>query len=75
MSPQRDLPAINISGVQEPTDQWPKHRHQRRRRRRFSRRKVRRVVRLTVIVALHVIAIAVLIYIWVKFAYSPGFTG
>ena len=47
----------------------------RRKRRRFSRRKVKKVTRWTLIITLHVIAIALLIYIWIKFATSPGFTG
>ncbi len=72
MSPDPDLPTTNSPAVQEPFDEWPQRRHNRRKRRRFSRRKVKKVVRLTLIVALHVIAIAVLIYIWVKFAYSPS---
>jgi cell division protein FtsL len=75
MSPEPHLPTANSPAVQEPFEEWPSRRHHRRKRRRFSRRKVKKVVRLTLIVALHVIAIAALIYIWLKFAYSPGFTG
>jgi hypothetical protein len=74
MSPEPDLPTANSSAVQEPSNEWPQ-RHHRRKRRRFSRRKVKKVVRLTLIVALHLVAIAILIYIWVKFAYSPGSAG
>lgn len=74
MSSEPNLRTANSPAVQEPFDEWPERRH-RRKRRRFSRRKVKKVVRLTLMVALHVIAIAVLIYIWLKFAYSRGFTG
>jgi hypothetical protein len=74
MSPEPDLPTANSPAVQEPFEEWPQGGH-RRKRRRFSRRKVKKMVRLTLIVALHIIAIALLIYIWVRFAYSPGLNG
>ena len=74
MSPEQARPSANSPAVQEPIEGWPQRR-QRRKRRRFSRRKVKKVVRWTLIITLHIIAIAVLIYIWLKFAYSPGFNG
>lgn len=73
MSPESKLPTANSPAVQEPFEEWPQRRH-RRKRRRFSRRKVKKVVRWTLIIALHVIAIALLLYIWLKFAYSRGFS-
>ena len=75
MSPEPERPTANSPAVQEPFEEWPDRRHHRRKRRRFSRRKVKKVVRWTLIITLHVIAIALLIYIWIKFAYSRGFAG
>jgi hypothetical protein len=70
MATQSDQPSSDIPAVQGALDQSPQHRHRRRKWRRFSRRKTKKVVRVTLIVAVHVILIAILIYIWTKVAYS-----
>ena len=75
MSPPQHPLVTDRSDVAESLKDWSQHRHHRRKRRRFSRRKVKKVVKLSLIITLHIIAIALLIYIWVKFAYSPGFNG
>ena len=69
MSPQADLPDSRIPAAPS-VEEWSQHPHLRRKRRRFSRRKTKKVVRITLIVVLHIIIIAFLIYIWTKFAYS-----
>src|SRR5580704_7322625 len=74
MSPQADSPHSKISAAQDPVEQWPHHRGPTRKRRRFSRRKTKKIVQITLIVALHIIIIALLIYIWTKFAYSSAKT-
>src|ERR1035441_5202791 len=70
MGSQSDLPSSDIPAAQGAVDQWPQHRHRPRKQRRFSRRKTKKVVRIALIVAAHVILIVVLIYIWIKIAYS-----
>lgn len=72
-SPQANLPNSEIPGAPV-VEQWPEHRHLRRKRRRFSRRKTKKIVRITLIVAVHIIFITLLIYIWIKFAYSSANT-
>lgn len=72
-SPQANLPDPEIPGAPG-VEQWPEHRHLRRKRRRFSRRKTKKIVRITLIVAVHIIFITLLIYIWIKFAYSSAKT-
>jgi hypothetical protein len=74
MSPQWDSPHSEISAAQDPVEQWPHHRHPKRKRRRFSRRKTKKIVKITLIVAAHIIVIALLIYSWTKFAYSSAKT-
>ena len=73
MSPQANLPDSEIPGAPG-VEQWPERRHLKRKRRRFSRRKTKKIVRITLIVAVHIIFIAFLIYIWIKFAYSSAKT-
>jgi len=75
MSAEPERPTANSPAVQEPFEEWPQRGHHRRKRRRFSRRKVKKVVRWSLIITLHIIAIALLIYIWIKFATSPGLNG
>src|ERR1039458_7315712 len=72
MASQTDLPNPDVPAAEGAVDQWPQHRHQRRKRRRFSRRKTKKIVRITLIVAVHVILIGVLIYIWIRIAYSEA---
>jgi hypothetical protein len=75
MSPQSETPPGSAPAMQETYEEWAQFRHElKRKRRRFSRRKVNKVVRIILFAALHVIAIALLIYIWIKFANFRGFT-
>ncbi|MFZ0312893.1 MAG: hypothetical protein WAL85_09320 [Candidatus Korobacteraceae bacterium] len=75
MASQSDLPSSDVPAVPGAVEPWPRHSHHpRRKRRRFSRRKTKKVVRITLIVALHVILIGVLIYIWTKIAYASART-
>lgn len=70
MGSQSDLPNSDAPAAQGAVDLWPEHRHRKRKRRRFSRRKTKKIVRIALIVAAHVILIVILIYIWTKIAYS-----
>ena len=70
MGSQSDLPNSDPPAVQGAVGQWPEHRHRKRKRHRFSTRKTKKMVRIALIVAAHVILIVVLIYIWTKIAYS-----
>jgi cytoskeletal protein RodZ len=74
MSRQADMPHSEIPAAQRSAEQWPDYRHPRRKRRLFSRRKTKKTVRITVIVLLHIIIIAFLIYIWTRIAYSSAKT-
>ena len=69
MSSQTDLPDSKVPGTPG-IEEWSQHPHLRRKRRRFSRRKTKTAVRMTLLVVVHIIFIAFLIYIWTKFAYS-----
>jgi hypothetical protein len=71
MSPQGNLPDSEIPGAPG-VERWPEYRHLKRKRRHFSRRKTKKIVRITLIVVVHIIFIAFLIYIWIKFAYSSA---